>query len=89
MSDIMRQWQQVAIALGDSIYRSVNSPDMVGTDDETGYVLMFFNVKKHGGKSTLVSTATNKSDLKKLLKSALDELDGPKPTIVERDRYAH
>ena len=82
-------WQQLAIELGNSIYRQVNTQEMVGTDDETGYVLMFFNTKNHKGRSTMISSTTNRADVKKLLKTALQNLDGPKSKIVEPDRYAH
>ena len=80
-------WQEVAIGLGNQIYQSVNTADMVGTDDETGYILMFFNTRNHGGKTTLVSSTTNRVELKKLLKTALRELDGPKAKIVDRGKY--
>lgn len=86
---VMEKWQQIAIELGNGIYRSVNTPDMVGTDEETGYVLMFFNVKNHAGKSTLVSTNTDKLQLKRLLKNALRELDGKKTKIVPPAKYAN
>jgi hypothetical protein len=38
---IMEKWQQLAIVIGDSVFRTVNIPETVGSDDETGYVLMF------------------------------------------------
>jgi hypothetical protein len=84
---IMEKWQQLAIVIGDSVFRTVNIPETVGSDDETGYVLMFFNTKNHQGKSTLISSAVNRADLKKLLKFALREIDGPKTTIVEPGKY--
>ena len=59
MEHFNEKWQQLAIELGNSIYEQVNLPYMVGTDDETGYILMFFNVKNHNGKSTLISSAAD------------------------------
>jgi hypothetical protein len=47
---IMEKWQQIAIEIGDSVFRTVNTAETVGSDDETGYVLMFFNTKHHQGK---------------------------------------
>lgn len=86
---INERWQQVAIEIGNGVYSSVNTKEMVGTDDETGYVLMFFNVKNHNGKSTLVSSAATRAELKKLLKNALREIDGPKIKIVEQPKRAN
>ena len=84
MEHFNEKWQQLAIELGNSIYRKVNLPYMVGTDDETGYILMFFNVKNHNGKSTLISSAADdKEGLRKLLKTALRNLDSGK--IVRQD----
>lgn len=80
---IDEKWQQIAIELGDSIYHRVNAPEYVGGDDETGYILMFFNEKNHKGKSTMVSSTVNRAGLKKLLKTALREIDGPRTRIVE------
>lgn len=87
MSDksINEQWYGVALEIGDSVYRTVNTPEMVGGDDETGYILMFFNKKKHQGKSTLVSSSVDRAGLKKLLKGAIRELDGPRTRIIEPD----
>ena len=84
---IMEKWKLLAVEIGHSIFRAVNTPETVGGDDETGYVLMFFNAKNHHGKSTLISSAASRADLKKLLKFALREIDGPKATIIEPDKY--
>ena len=83
---ISAQWQQIAIELGDKIYRTVNTPEYVGTDDETGYLLMFFNQKNHKGQSTIISTA-DRAATKKLLKKAMREIDGPKTTTVYPPKY--
>jgi hypothetical protein len=81
MSDhTMERWKHLAIALGDDIYQAVNTKEYVGTEDETGYLLMFFNKKNHNGKATMVSSHTDRSGLKKLLKEALRNLD--RATIV-------
>ncbi len=77
------QWQQMAVEIGHCIRSLVNTPSMIGTDDETGYVLMFFNVAHHEGKSTLVSSATDLKELKLLLETALRGLDSPKARIIE------
>jgi hypothetical protein len=82
---IKAQWEQVAIEIGDSVYRAVNTPETVGTDDETGYLLMFFNRKNHRGQSTMVSTVS-RAETKKLLKTAILNLYGPKAKIVEPQR---
>jgi hypothetical protein len=83
MHAIHERWEQIAIEIGDSVRNLVNTRDMIGTNDETGYVLMFFNTKNHAGKSTLVSSITDRTQLKKLLKTALRGLDSPKAKIVE------
>jgi hypothetical protein len=80
---INAMWQQVAVQIGHQVRSAVNAPQMIGTKDETGYVLMFFNADHHEGKSTLVSSETDKAQLRKLLKFALGQLDGLKATIVE------
>jgi hypothetical protein len=82
-----QQWQQIAIEIGHGVFSTINTPSTVGGDDETGYVLMFFNAKNHDGKSTLVSSVTNRADLKKLLKRALREIDGPKSKLVPTGKY--
>jgi hypothetical protein len=80
---INTMWQQLATQIAHQVQCAVNTPQMFGTKDETGYVLMFFNADHHEGKSTLVSSETDKAQLKKLLKFALEQLDGPKATIIE------
>lgn len=82
---IDEQWQMVSLQIGDNVYRTVNTPEMVGGDDETGYILMFFNTKNHQGKSTLVSSSVDRAGLKKLLEGAIRELDGPKTKIIGPD----
>jgi hypothetical protein len=76
-------WKQLAHHIGEEVHNTVNTPAMMGTDDETGYVLMFFNARNHQGKSTLISSETNRVQLKRLLKHALQQLDGPKASIIE------
>ena len=83
---IAAQWKQVALEIGNDVFQRVNTSETVGTDDETGYLLMFFNQKDHGGYSTMLSTA-NRAATKKLLKTVIRELDGPKSTIVEPDKW--
>ena len=80
---ISEKWKQLAIEIGQQIRATVNTAEMIGTSNETGYVLMFFNAQGHKGKSTLVSSCTDKSELKKLLEFALRSIDGPKSSIVE------
>jgi hypothetical protein len=87
MMTIREQWMDMALAVGDGVYRAVNTPDMHGTEDETGYILMFFNVEDHRGKSTFISSTTNKAELKKLLKNAIRELDGLHVKTVAPERY--
>ena len=83
MTDFTVMWQQFAKHIADSVYASVNTKQMVGTDDETGYLLMFFNAKHHNGKSTMITSETDRHKLKTLLKVALKELDGPKARLIE------
>jgi len=82
MHAVNERWQQLAIELGDRIYQTMNTAKMVGTKDETGYCLMFFNAANHRGRSTLVSSTTDRAELKRLLQFAIDNLDGPKTKIV-------
>jgi hypothetical protein len=84
--EISARWQQVSIEIGHQIRCMVNTPAMIGGKDETGYVLMFFNVKNHNGKSTLVSSATDKNELRKLLQCALDNLNSPKAQLIEPEK---
>ena len=84
MDHVAEQWQSLAIAIGDSVFKVVNSSATVGTDDETGYILMFFNKVRHNGRSTIVSSATDKADIKKLLKEELRTID--RAAIVESGR---
>jgi hypothetical protein len=58
-------WKQIAYHIGEEVRAKVNTPEMLGTDDETGYVLMFFNTRNHQGKSTLVSSETDRVQLKR------------------------
>lgn len=68
-------WQQVAIQIGDDIFRMINTADTVGTEHESGYILMFFNTHNHQGRATMVSSTTNKAELKHLLKVAMRSID--------------
>jgi hypothetical protein len=76
-------WKQLAHHIGEEVRNAVNTPEMIGTDDETGYVLMFFNTRNHQGRSTLISSEMDRVQLKRLLKYALQHLDGPKVSIIE------
>jgi hypothetical protein len=78
-------WQQIAIEIGHQVRAIVNGSNTIGTEDETGYVLMFFNAQNHEGRSTIVSSCTDVSDLKKLFNYALSKIDGPKAKIVKRE----
>jgi hypothetical protein len=71
----MEKWRQLAVHIGDNVHSMVNLPEYVGTKDETGYVLIFFNAMDPGGKSTLVSSCIDRPRLKKLLKAALTNLN--------------
>jgi hypothetical protein len=82
MSATQEQWKQIAIEIGHEVHSLVNLPNTIGTDDETGYILMFFNARNHNGKSTMISSTTDKVGLKKLLLRAMRELDGPKSSVV-------
>jgi hypothetical protein len=44
---VHERWQQIAIHIGEQIRSSINTPEMIGTEDETGYVLMFFNARRN------------------------------------------
>ena len=46
MEHFNEKWQQLASELGNSIYEKVYLPYMIGTDDETGYILMFFKCEE-------------------------------------------
>jgi hypothetical protein len=80
----MEKWKQLAIHIGEEVYRGVNTANYVGTDDETGYLLMFFNAKNHHGKSTLVSSEVDRAGLKRLLKEVLRNIDHA--TVIEQRR---
>ena len=80
--NIMEQWHQIAVEIGNDIFRLVNSDETVGTDDETGYILMFFNARNHDGKATLVASEISKPELKKILKTTLRALDDGKKTRI-------
>ena len=69
--------------VGDQVRSAVNTPAQIGTEDETGYILMFFNRERHEGKSTFISSETDRTSLKRLLQFAIDALDGPKASIIE------
>jgi hypothetical protein len=66
-------WKQIAIHLLHEIAAKVNTPATVGTDDETGVILMFCNAKHHDGKATVISTLTDRDAIKKILKHTLRE----------------
>ena len=68
-------WQQIALELGNSVHRAVNTADMIGTDNETGYALLFFNAKNHNGKATLISSASNPGEIEKILKYTLRHIN--------------
>jgi hypothetical protein len=85
--NVHEQWQETAIEIGHRVRSMVNTPEMIDTDDETGYVLMFFSARNHNGKSTLVSSTTDVATLRKLLKTALQGLN--KATIVEPSHKEH
>jgi hypothetical protein len=70
---INAQWQQVAIQLLHEVAAKVNTPAMMGTDDETGVILMFCNARHSEGKATVISTLTDRDELKKILKHTLRE----------------
>lgn len=76
------KWQFLAMELLHQVYSQVNTREMIGTDEETGVGLMFFNVKKHDGKSTFLCTEADVPAIKKLLKTAYRGMGGPKTKIV-------
>jgi hypothetical protein len=80
---INEMWLQVARQIADNVYATVNTKEMVGTNDETGYLLMFFNAKHHDGKATVVTSETDVAKLKKLLINTLNEIDGPRAFVIE------
>lgn len=72
-------WRDYAMIIGDGVYASVNTEETLGTDKETGYILMFFNVKNHNGRSTLLGHPDIPlSELKQLLRAALNGVDKAK-----------
>ncbi len=83
MNRISEEWKMYAIEIGNRIYMTVNSPDMIGTDAETGYAVIFFNTRNHNGRSTLVSSMTDSDQLRKILTATLEKLDGPLASIIE------
>jgi hypothetical protein len=82
--EVQASWQQLAVEIGHQVRAIVNTPHTIGTEDETGYVLMFFNAQNHEGRSTVVSSCTDVSELRKLLAYASSHIDGPKAKIVKR-----
>ena len=89
MPAIEEMWEQVAVHIGEQVRAVVNTPETIGSDHETGYVLMFFNMKHHNGKATVISSAPTKADLKKILKYTLRHIDGPKGKIIEPPKFAN
>lgn len=81
---IAAKWQTIAIWILDAVRSMLNAPDMIGGPEETGVVILFFNQNRHGGKSTMVSTATDVDDLRRLLGTALSDLD--KARVIEPGR---
>lgn len=83
MSDATHEkWKQIAVEIGHRVQGAVNTAATFGTRDETGYILMFFNAQTHSDKSTLVSSCTDKEELKRLLEAAISGLDdGSKVTV--------
>lgn len=81
---IAAMWQQQAMELLARVRSAVNLPSWIGTDDETGVVLMFFNTRNHRGKSTLVATETSARDLRLLLRTAAVKLSQAR--IVEPEK---
>jgi len=86
---IQEKWRQIVTQLGENIYGSLNTPEMIGTNLETGYLLMFFNATNHNGKATVISSETDRTRLKTLLECAIKEVNGPKATIVEPDKFSN
>jgi FixJ family two-component response regulator len=70
------QWKQVALEIGEQVRNWVNSPAMIGGDQETGYILMFFNMRHHDGHATLVSSAESAEDVEKILRTTLGDIKG-------------
>jgi len=81
----MERWKQIAVEIGHSILNMVNSPEDIGTKNETGYALMFFNAQNHRGKSTFVSSETNPDALKQLLKTVLENLEKAEHISPQRE----
>jgi hypothetical protein len=81
---IKARWQQLAIEIGEQIRRTLNTSDMIGGDHETGYLLMFFNLRHHDGRATIVSNALGKEDVKKLLEYTLSQME--KAIVIEPTR---
>jgi hypothetical protein len=63
-------WLHTAMFLLEQVRAAVNLPAFIGTDEETGVAVLFFNTKNHRGKSTLVSTETSAHELRLLLRTA-------------------
>jgi hypothetical protein len=76
--ETMARWQQLATTIGEGVRRLLNTPAMIGTKDETGYLLMIFNADHHEGRSTVVCTETDPDKLRKLLQTVLDNMDKAK-----------
>jgi hypothetical protein len=69
---LKEQWKSVAIEIHNRVVNLVNMPEHMGTEDETGVVLMFFNARNHQGQSTMVtSDIKDRASIKLILKNAL------------------
>lgn len=74
-TDWKAKWQNYAMKVGDEVYAAVNREEWQGTDKETGYILLFFNVKKHNGRTTMLAyPEIPLPELKQLLRTALDSV---------------
>jgi hypothetical protein len=83
MIDWQKLRQDAAIIIGDDIYRKINAPDWAGTSNETGYILMLFNVQNHNGKASFLAYPDiSRDEIKQLLQHVLDKLDNIE--VVER-----
>lgn len=84
---IAAKWEHIAHALLQQVYGAVNLPEFIGTGDETGCLILFFNADHHEGKSTLVSTENDRSGIEKLLRGALHAIKrGKGVKVIEPEK---
>lgn len=84
---VIEKWKSLAIQFVHELYCRVNTPEMVGTDNETACLVMFCNAKHHDGKSTFVSEGIlDRAEIRKILRGTLRELKHAEMVVPGREQ---